>query len=141
MTFTYRTSLLIPRSLKDVENDKFIAPDGTRIEDRLKLFVDRMAEDIKLCSNSCDTYMKKKLIAKVVLGPSWNAKFIEFVTLFTKRREEFGFELSIHIGQGIGNANAKLDIIGDKAHTLNEKFSFPYFPPDGGLNLDTGWTS
>jgi hypothetical protein len=140
MTLTCRTSL-ISRSLKDVENDKLIAPDGTKIEDRMKSLVDRMADDIKLCSNSCDTYMKKKLHAKVVLGPSWNAKFLEFVKLFTKRRREFKFELSIHTSQGVDKANAKLDVIGDKTHALNEKFLFPYFSPDGGLNLDTGWTS
>ena len=124
MTFTYRTSL-ISRSLKDVENDKLIAPDGTSVEDRLKLLVNRMADEIKLCSNSCDTYMKKRLLAKVLGVSSWNAKFLEFVKLFTKRRREFQLELSIHTSQGVDKANAKLDTIGDKAHALNEKFSFP----------------
>lgn len=124
-----------------MENVKHVAPDGTSLEDRLRLLVDRTADDIKLCSNSCDTYMKKKLPAKVLQGPSWNAKFLEFVELFTKRRRVFEFELSIHTTQGIDKANTKLGTIGDKIHVLDEKFSLSYFSPDGWLNSDTGWTS
>ena len=139
MTFNHRTAL-IPRRLKDVENDKLVAPNVT-IKDRLKSLVDRTADDIKECSNSCDTYIKKRLLAKVLLGSSWDAKFLEFVNLFAKRRREFEFELSIHTSRSVDEANAKLDTIWNKTHDLNEKFSFPYFSPDDVLNLDVGWTS
>jgi hypothetical protein len=122
MTFNYRTALIL-RRLKDVENVKLIAPDGT-IKDRLKSLVDRTADDIKLCSNSCDTYIKKRLLAKVLLGSSWDAKLLEFVKLFTKRRREFEFELSIHTSRSIDEVNAKLDTMWGKTHALNEKFSF-----------------
>ena len=124
-----------------MENAKLVAPDGTCLEDRLRSLVDRTADDIKLCSNSCDTYMKKKLLAKVLQGSNWNTKFFEFVELFTKRRQEFEFELSIHATQGIDEANAKLKTVGDKIHVLDKKYSSPYLSPDGGLNSDTGWTS
>ena len=139
MTFNHRTAL-IPRRLKDVENDKLVAPNVT-IKDRLKSLVDRTADDIKECSNSCDTYIKKRLLAKVLLGSSWDAKFLEFVNLFAKRRREFEFELSIHTSRSVDEANAKLDTIWNKTHDLNEKFSFPYFSPDDVLNSDVGWTS
>ena len=121
MTFTYRTSL-ISRSLKDVKDDRFIAPDGLTLEDRLKSLVDRTADDIKSCSNSCDTYLKKKLLPKVFLESIWNAKFLDFVKLFTRRHQEFEFGLTIHTSHGVDKANAKLDAIGDMTHTLNEKF-------------------
>jgi hypothetical protein len=121
-TFNYRTAL-ISRSLNNVENDKLIAPDGT-ITDRLKSLVDRTADDIKLCSNSCDTYIKKRLLAKVLLGSSWDAKLLGFVKLFTKRRREFEFELSIHTSRSIDEVNAKLDTMWGKTHALNEKFLF-----------------
>lgn len=139
MTSNHCTAL-IPRRLKDVENDKLVAPNVT-IKDRLKSLVDRTADDIKECSNSCDTYIKKRLLAKVLLGSSWDAKFLEFVNLFTKRRREFEFELSIHTSRSVDEANAKLDTIWNKTHDLNEKFSFPYFSPDDVLNSDVGWTS
>ncbi|KAH9994244.1 hypothetical protein BJV77DRAFT_995584 [Russula vinacea] len=87
--------------LKDVKDDRFIAPDGLTLEDRLKSLVDRTADDIKSCSNSCDTYLKKKLLPKVFLESIWNAKFLDF--------------------HGVDKANAKLDAIGDMTHTLNEK--------------------
>ena len=112
------------RSLKEVENDKLIAPDGASIEDRLRFLVERTVDDIKVCSNVCDTYVKKRLLAKVMLGSIWDAKLLEFVQLFTKRRQEFEFELSIHTGQGVDKANIKLDIVGHKTHILNEKSSF-----------------
>jgi hypothetical protein len=119
----YFPCFLISRSLKDVQNDKVTGPDGISIEDRLKSLVARTADDIKLCSNTCDTYVKKRLLAKVIQGPSWNAKLLEFVGLFTKRRQEFEFELSIHTGQGVDKANIKLDNIGHETSALAEKFS------------------
>jgi hypothetical protein len=44
-----------------VENDKVVAPDDTKIEDRLKPLVEHSADGIKTCSNVCDAYMKKSL--------------------------------------------------------------------------------
>src|SRR5260221_11347417 len=123
MTFTYRASLT-SHSLKDVESDKLIAPDGTSIEDRLRSLVARTADDIKLCSTVCDTYVKKRLLAKVMLGSIWDAKLLEFVHCFTKRRQEFELELSIHTSQGVDKAIIKLDTIGHETHTLNERYSF-----------------
>ena len=109
------------RSLRHVENDKLIAPDGRSIEDRFRSIVERTADDIKLCSNICDTYAKKKLLAKVFLGPVWDDKLLSWVTLFSKRRKEFEFELSIHTSQGVDKANVKLDSIGDTTRVLDEK--------------------
>lgn len=97
---TYCTSL-ISRSLKDVKIDNLIAPDGTSIEHRLRSLVERTADDIKLFSNVCDTYVKKRLLAKVLLASIWDAKLLEFVRLFNHRRREFESELSIHTGQGV----------------------------------------
>jgi hypothetical protein len=110
--------------LKDVENDKLIAPDGTGIKYRLRFLVTRTADDIKLCSNVCDAYVKKRLLVKVTLAQAWDAKLLGFVRLFNHRRREFEFELSIHIGQGVNMANAKLDAVGHETHTLNEKSCF-----------------
>ncbi|KAH9171881.1 hypothetical protein EDB89DRAFT_1851867 [Lactarius sanguifluus] len=107
--------------LRDVQNDKLVAPDGRSIEDRLKTLVERTADDIKLCSNVCDTYAKKKLLAKVFLGPVWDDRLLSWVTLFSKRRQEFEFELSIHTSQGVDKANVKLDVIGNATRALDEK--------------------
>ena len=121
ITSTYHASL-ISQSLKDVENDKLIAPDGTKIEDRLRPLVTRMAVDIKLCSNVCDTYMKKRLLAKVISASIWDTKLLGFVRLFNHRRREF--ELSI---LGVDGANAKLDAIGHETDAL-KRSSFVITP-------------
>ncbi|KAH8987709.1 hypothetical protein EDB83DRAFT_2535566 [Lactarius deliciosus] len=85
--------------LQDVQNDKLAAPDGRSIEDRLK----------------------KKLLAKVLLGQVWDKKLLSFVTLFSTRRQEFEFELSIHTSQGVDKANVKLDNLGDTTKALDKK--------------------
>jgi hypothetical protein len=125
-------------SLRDVQNDKLIAPDGINIEDRLRSIVEHTADDIKQCSNVCDTYAKKKLLAKVFLGPVWDDKLLSWVTLFSKRRKEFEFELSIHTSQGVDKANAKLDVIGEATRALDEKFEYMLTSSDRVLNRDTG---
>jgi hypothetical protein len=116
-----RTHMQFP-SLKDMENDKLIAPDGKSIEDRLKILVERTADDIKTCSNVCDAYMKKRLLAKVLLGSVWDAKLLDFVKLFAMRRQEFEFELTMHTSQSVDKANLKLDSIGEVMKALDEKF-------------------
>ncbi|KAF8477646.1 hypothetical protein DFH94DRAFT_671862 [Russula ochroleuca] len=107
--------------LKDVENDKVIAPDGTMIEDRLKSLIERTADDIKVCSNVCDAYMKKRLLAKVLLSSLWDMKLLDFVELFATRRREFEFELTMHTSKGVDKANVKLDVIGNATKELNEQ--------------------
>jgi hypothetical protein len=123
-----------------VQNDKLVAPDGRSIEDRLKSIVERTADDIKSCSNVCDTYAKKRLLAKVFLGPVWDDKLLSWVTLFSKRRQEFEFELSIHTTRGVDEANVKLDVIGHTTRALDEKFEYPRISSGYVLNTDTGWT-
>lgn len=78
---------LISCSLKGLENDNLIAPDGTSIEDHLKSLVGRTVDDIKACSNVCDAYMKKRLLARVLLSSVWDAKLLWFMELFAVRRK------------------------------------------------------
>jgi hypothetical protein len=97
----------------------------------MKSIVERTADDIKKCSSMCDTYSKKKLMAKVFRGPAWNVKLLQWVTVFSDRRKDFEFELSIHTGQGVDKANTKLDAI-------DEKFEYPRISSGYVLNCDTG---
>jgi hypothetical protein len=109
-------------SLEDVEPDKVVAPDGCSFGNRFESLIQETADDIMRCSNVCDTYMKKRLLAKVFLGPVWNEKLLEFVTLFAKRRKDFQFELTIHINQALCKANSKLGDVVYGVKDLDEKF-------------------
>ena len=113
---------LTSRSLKDVENDKAVAHDGTKIEDRLKSLVERTADDIKDCSNTCDAYLKKRPLAKVLQSSLWDMRLLNFVELFSTRRQEFEFELTMHTSKGVDKANIKLNAIGDATKELSEQF-------------------
>lgn len=119
----YRKSLTSP-SLKDVKNDELTAPDNISVKDRLNSLVERTADDIKVCSNVCDAYMKKRPLAKVILSPVWDARLLDFTKLFTERRQKFHFEISIHTSQGVDKANTKLDAIKDETRELNRQFRY-----------------
>jgi hypothetical protein len=113
-----------------VTDDNVVAPEEISIENRLKVLVvlvEQTAEDIKTCSNVCDAYTKTRLLTKVFMGSTWDAKLLDFVNLFVQRRQEFQFELAIHTNQGVGRANMKLDTVGDITRGISEQFSNSYF--------------
>jgi len=115
-------SSLTSHSLNNMKNDDGVtAFDGMKI-DRLKSLVELTADDIKVCSNVCDAYMKKRPLAKVMLSSVWDEKLFDFAKLFTRRRQEFQFELTIRTSQGVDKANAKLDVIEDTTRELSEQF-------------------
>lgn len=116
---------LISCSLKGLENDKLISPDGTNIEDHLKSLVGRTVDDIKACSNLCDAYMKKRLLARVLLSSVWDAKLLGFMELFAKRRQDFEFELTMRTSRGVDKANMKLDIINEQSAYIYIPLSWP----------------
>ena len=107
-----------------MKNDKLIAPDGTSIKDRLESLVTIAAKDIKACSNMCDAYMKKRLLAKVLSATIWNARLLELADRFAQHRQKFEFELTVHITQSVDKANLKLDAMRDEMKAMFERLSF-----------------
>jgi hypothetical protein len=129
-SFLSTAKFLTSPSLKDVKNDELTAPDNTSIKDRLKSLVERTTDDIKVCSNVCDAYMKKRPLAKVMLSSVWDVKLLDFTKLFTERRQKFQFEITIHTSQGVNKANTKLDAIEDSTRELNKQFRYLSVCPD-----------
>ena len=58
--------------------------------------VDLAEVDIKECSNACDTWMKKSVLTKVLVGVKWESTLAGFIPRFAARRLEFDFALQIH---------------------------------------------
>ncbi|KAJ6618743.1 hypothetical protein B0H10DRAFT_1794829 [Mycena sp. CBHHK59/15] len=98
-----------------------IAPDGSTIKGRMQEIVKGTADDIKACANACDTYSKKKLVVKILKGPVWEGKLVKFVGIFTKRRSEFEFALSIHTALGVDAANKTLGSVDQTTQEMNAK--------------------
>ena len=111
-----------------------VASDGQTIEGRMQKLCVKVAEDIKRCANTCDTYLKsvfasftifpilivnfrKKILVKIFAGPMWEGRLLEFVEIFTNRRKEFEFALTIHTA----DANIKLDTVDGRTAELNQK--------------------
>ncbi|KAF8529736.1 hypothetical protein BU17DRAFT_79834 [Hysterangium stoloniferum] len=94
--------------LKNVKDVTEIAPDGTTIAGRIQKLSEDTEKDIKQCANACDTYSKKKLLVKVLVGSVWENRFLEYLSLFVRRRQEFEFALTIHTARGVDAANETL---------------------------------
>ncbi|KAH9948257.1 hypothetical protein B0H21DRAFT_847639 [Amylocystis lapponica] len=120
--------------LKTVKDPEDPGPDGITIKGRLQELVKKTAKDMQDCANTCDAYSKMKVLAKVLKGPFWEGSLANFVTLFTKRRTEFEFALSIHIGRGVDEANQKLDLLSQQLQQRRTDmiltFIQTYVPPD-----------
>ncbi|KAF8178111.1 hypothetical protein K438DRAFT_1938825 [Mycena galopus ATCC 62051] len=104
--------------LKNVKDVDETAPDKTTIKGRMQELAKKTAEDIKSCANACDTYTKTRTLVKVLKGPIWEGRLVKFVGIFTDRRGDFEFALSIHTALGVDavnrtaqDLNAKMDMM------------------------------
>ena len=124
------------RRLKDVPDSKKVGPDGRTIEGRMQTLCVNAAEDIKQCANTCDAYLKsvvilvlpplvpnhgfrKKILVRILAGPIWEVRLLEFVEIFAKRQKEFEFALAIHTAN---EANTKPDTVKGRTAELNQKY-------------------
>ncbi|CAK5278153.1 unnamed protein product [Mycena citricolor] len=111
-------ALLQMRNVKDADQ---VAPDGSTIKGRVQVIAKETADDIKACANACDTYIKKKLIVKILKGPIWDGKLVAFAGTFTKRRSEFEFALSIHTAVGVDVATKLIGAVDHTTTAMNAK--------------------
>ncbi|KAM5530344.1 hypothetical protein V8D89_015985 [Ganoderma adspersum] len=112
--------------LRDIQDED--EHDGETIKDRLQDVVERTAKDIKKCANVCDTYVKKKLVVKVILASVWNGKLEDYILRFKEYRKQFSFQLSVHVGVGIDDAKRKLRDIDAKIDTVLSFFKMVMSP-------------
>ncbi|CDO69840.1 hypothetical protein BN946_scf184803.g38 [Trametes cinnabarina] len=77
--------MFVKIQLKGVENRAHIGLDGRVLQDRLADLAEKTAQEIKDYTNVCDTFLKKRLIVKVLKGPVWAEKLVEFVKTFADR--------------------------------------------------------
>ena len=73
--------------------------------------------------------VRKKLLVKVFAGPIWEGRLVQFVGVFTKRREQFEFTMTIHTTVGVDTANFKLDIVNERNAELSQKYAIPPYLP------------
>lgn len=107
--------------LKDIKDVNQTTTDGKTMKSRLEELAIATAEDIKACANTCEVYSKKKLVVKVLAGPVWEGKLLEYVGLFTQRKQEFMFALTVNTAVGVGEANTKLDTIDSITREVDKK--------------------
>ncbi|KAJ7894314.1 hypothetical protein B0H14DRAFT_3854405 [Mycena olivaceomarginata] len=86
------TTLFQLRHVRDSENTGY---DGATLEGRLRPIIVSITEDIKSCINMCDVYMKKQTFAKIFKAKIFDAHFADYVTRFSKYKQQLMFALSI----------------------------------------------
>ena len=87
--------------LKNLDNHTHIGLDGKKLKDRLEDLAEKTAKEIKECANFCDTFLKKKLLVKVLKGPIWAEKLGGFVQVFADRKADFQFTLAMHTANDV----------------------------------------
>ena len=90
-----------------MENRTHIGLDGRVLKDRLEELAEKTARNIRECANFCDTFLKKRLLIKVLKGPIWAEKLGGFMTMFAERKEEFQFALAMHTANTLSDVKAQ----------------------------------
>ncbi|KAF7319371.1 VPS13 domain-containing protein [Mycena chlorophos] len=107
--------------LKNVTDPDALAPDGSTIKGRMQVIIETAAKNIKACANACDTYVKKKLVVKVIKGPIWEGRLAAFSGEFTKRKSEFEFAMSIHTALGVDAAVRGISSLTNSSQAIEAK--------------------
>ena len=100
-----------------IKSIRSVGSGTTSIKSALEVHINKAAVDIKQCANVCDTYSKKRLLVKVLLGQIWEAKFIALGTAFAEHRIRFHQILAMHASTGIDAIRVNL---GDMEKALQE---------------------
>ncbi|KAI8983185.1 hypothetical protein BD414DRAFT_523114 [Trametes punicea] len=110
--------MMVMVQLRNVEKQTHIGLDGRVLKDRLEELAEKTAKDIKDCANFCDTFLKKRLLVKVLKGPVWAEKLSGYVKTFTDRKSDFQFALSMHTANSLTDVkrqtyeiDAKIDVV------------------------------
>jgi hypothetical protein len=106
VAFNQYITYSISERLRDVRDPYLIGPDGSPIHSRLETVSKMAAQDIKECANTCDTYLKKTLVVKVLRSQVWETRLASFLRIFAQRRQDFEFALMIHTANTIDSMNA-----------------------------------
>jgi hypothetical protein len=69
--------------------------------------------------------VRKKLLVKIFAGPIWEKRLVEFVGVFTKRRDEFKFALSVHASTGVDAVKLELKDVHEVTADMSEKCVIP----------------
>jgi hypothetical protein len=107
--------------LIDIHDADTILSDGTSIESRLTVLCEKTADDIRSCSNVCDTYSRKGLVVKCLMAPVWDIRLAEFVTLFTDRRKEFLFAMDLRTTRNVEEIRQRMSVMQDSVKKTNER--------------------
>ncbi|KAI0701233.1 hypothetical protein BC835DRAFT_271177 [Cytidiella melzeri] len=124
--------------LRDVRDPLQVGPDGHPIRSRLESVSKMAAQDIKECANTCDTYLKKTLVVKVLRSQSWEARLASFLRVFAQRRQDFEFALMIHTANTVDSINATVKDMNQKIAELTSMVLDVYrreWTPPGEVQL------
>ncbi|KZV96120.1 hypothetical protein EXIGLDRAFT_833894 [Exidia glandulosa HHB12029] len=96
------------RSLKDVEDPSRVDANGTSLKGRMQRTLEGAMHDIHECSATCEEYLHKKFVVRLLDGSRWEGRLASYGDVFDKRREEFVLALNMHTALGVDNLQATM---------------------------------
>ncbi|KAJ7785322.1 hypothetical protein DFH07DRAFT_976101 [Mycena maculata] len=105
------------------DNDKKILTLHMEMKDMMAVLTQlkNVKDAEEVAPDACDTYVKKKLVVKILKSQVWDSKLADFAVTFTKRRSEFEFALAIHTSVGVDAANQKLGDVDKTTQAIQMK--------------------
>ncbi|RPD59328.1 hypothetical protein L226DRAFT_314748 [Lentinus tigrinus ALCF2SS1-7] len=128
-----RDMMAVLVQLRQISRDQRGGDGNHTVQDRMENLVIKTRDDITDCASVCSAYSKKHTFSKVIQSSSWEDKFKGFVQVFTTRRGEFEFELSMYVGRVVNTANDRLVTIDEKLDRLAHFFEACVTPEERRL--------
>ncbi|KAF9546118.1 hypothetical protein CPC08DRAFT_675601 [Agrocybe pediades] len=109
--------------LKQVPQANYIGEDGRSIMDRLAELFTLTGKDFKKCTSDCDTYCHMNVVVRTLKALAFEKKLGHWMAVFETHTRKLETALAIHTAIGVVTANIKLDDVGERLKSMEEKWT------------------
>ncbi|KAJ7271625.1 hypothetical protein C8J57DRAFT_1129656 [Mycena rebaudengoi] len=109
--------------LRTIRDARRLYPDGKTLEGRMTLIATEAGKNIRDCIATCEKYIKKKFVVKLLDSFRWEERLAAFSKFFSERQKEFSEALSFHTALGVDNIQHMVGGIDITAKTTSDTAS------------------
>ncbi|KAF9557975.1 hypothetical protein CPC08DRAFT_710010 [Agrocybe pediades] len=109
--------------LRHIPHSNDVGEDGRSIADRLTELFTLAGKNIKECGSDCETYCKKHVLSRTFKAKGFEEKLVHWITVFENHRRKLETALAFHTSIGVDIANKKLDDVGERLGSIEEKMT------------------
>ncbi|KAF9553901.1 hypothetical protein CPC08DRAFT_767164 [Agrocybe pediades] len=120
---TMKEFMVMILELRHVSHANNVGKDGRSIADRLKELFIVVGKDITKCTSDCNTYCEKNVLSRTLKAKGFEEKLVHWITVFENHRRKLETALAFHTSIGVDIANKKLDDVGERLGSTEEKMT------------------